>query len=62
MSFTLAIVGSGALGAFVIDEFLAYKAAGSVTTLKIISRSVSLFLLDLSPRSTDASSPTRLPN
>ena len=45
MSSTFAIVGSGTLGAFLINEFLTYKASGSVTTLKIISRSVSLLSL-----------------
>ena len=43
MSSAFAIIGSGSLGAFLIEEFLTYKASGSVTTLKIISRSVSLF-------------------
>ncbi|KAF9654289.1 NAD-P-binding protein [Thelephora ganbajun] len=42
MSSTFAIVGSGSLGAFLINEFLTYKAAGAVTTLKIISRSETI--------------------
>jgi len=42
MSSTFAIVGSGSLGSYLIEEFLTHKASGSVTTLKIISRSVSL--------------------
>jgi hypothetical protein len=41
MSSNFAIVGAGAIGAWIIDELLNYKASGAVDTLKIISRSVS---------------------
>ena len=41
LSSTFAIIGSGAIGAFVIDQVLACKATGLVTTLKIVSRSLN---------------------
>ena len=47
MSSNFAIVGAGAIGAWIIDELLNYKDSGAVNTLKVLSRSVSLRLLTL---------------
>lgn len=42
MSSNFAIAGAGAIGAWIIEELLNYKATGSVNTLKILSRSETI--------------------
>jgi len=39
MSSNFAVVGAGAIGAWIIDELLKYKSDGKVNTLRILSRS-----------------------
>ena len=43
MSSNFAIVGAGSIGTWIIDELLNYKASGAVNTLRVLSRSVSLY-------------------
>jgi len=42
MSSNFAVVGAGAIGAWIIDELLNHKASGAVNTLKILSRSETI--------------------
>lgn len=41
MSSNFVVIGAGAIGAWLIDELLKYKASGAVNSLKVLSRSVS---------------------